>query len=167
MSMAHEKPSSSKLHLTFKTLVISYELSIAANSCRWEACRLHVDIVMSLGDIFGYISDGFGWKLAERWGMGKSDPVKFSARWLQEPQRKGQNTNLFRDKYHVPRSTHQFDHSTLPISAKLDRNMWIHVPVNPFVAKFWKFSVKGSLFFQKTIFLSLFGSFQKLLGSVT
>ena len=32
----------------------------------------------------------------------ESDPVKFWARSLQKPQRKGKNANLFRDEYHAP-----------------------------------------------------------------
>jgi len=65
--------------------------------CRREAYRLDADVVMSLEDIFGYIcwkttNLDKTWKRAREWG--KSDPVKFLARLLQKPQRKGQHTNL-------------------------------------------------------------------------
>jgi len=54
---------------------------------------------MSLEDILGYISSKNGTDLDKTWQRGrewgKSDPIKFLARSLQKPQRKGQNTNLF------------------------------------------------------------------------
>ena len=69
--------------------------------CRRETCRLHADIVMSLEDIFAYISSKTGQictKLGTGMGNGKRVILEnLLGRSLHEPQGKGQMaTFLFR-----------------------------------------------------------------------
>jgi len=67
---------------------------------------LLVHTLLSVGEKpTGYISSKTRriWtELVTVMGNGESDPIKISVRSLQQPQRKEQNINLFRDEYHAP-----------------------------------------------------------------
>ena len=73
-------------------------------------------------------------------------PTKFLARSLQKPRRKGKLPTFLHDEYQI--TSIPLVTSALQISMKIGMNMQISVHVNPFLAKFRNFSVKGSLFSQ-------------------
>ena len=93
-------------------------------------------------------------------GVGKSDPIKFSARSLQRPRRIGRtaNSNIF-CRSGIPRIV--LITSTLLISTKLGTNTRIRVLVNHFVAEIWKFPLGVSHFhaIPKTTLFVDFGSY--------
>jgi len=132
--------------------------------------RLHANTVI-IKKIFAYICLEAG-QIWTKHGRGMGNGEKWSYKIFGEitpgVHEKWVKTNPFYSFFlsqvpHIVLVT-----SALPISKKHGTNTWIHVWMNCFVAKFWNFSIKGSLFVKKILWLNFrsFGQLSKRYSTV-